>query len=75
MNARKLKEVKDYFVGVVLPPHLSPFVEEGEGEYVPPERVQLLERAEDEGKSASVIRPRYSLKVIEFRIIIINWMI
>lgn len=27
------------FVGSVLPPHLSPFVEEKEGDYVPPERL------------------------------------
>ena len=26
------------FIGSVLPPHLSPFVEEKEGDYVPPER-------------------------------------
>ena len=42
--------MKDYLVGVILPPHLSPFVEEGEDDYVPPERVQLLQRAQDEGE-------------------------
>jgi pescadillo protein len=26
------------YIGSVLPPHLSPFVEEKEGDYVPPER-------------------------------------
>ena len=30
-------------MGAVLPPHLSPFVEEGLGDYVPPERERLLE--------------------------------
>ena len=50
INACKLLDVKDYLVGVVLPPHLSPFVEEGEDDYVPPERVQLLQRAQDEGE-------------------------
>jgi len=27
-----------WIIGSVLPPHLSPFVEEKEGDYVPPER-------------------------------------
>lgn len=33
--------LKDFvlFSGSVLPPHLSPFVEEKEGDYVPPERL------------------------------------
>lgn len=35
--------MKDYFPGVELPPHLSPFVEEQEGDYVPPERQAMLE--------------------------------
>ncbi|KAJ7997981.1 hypothetical protein DPEC_G00217800 [Dallia pectoralis] len=26
---------EDYFIGVALPPHLSPFVEEKDGDYVP----------------------------------------
>jgi len=42
VNARKLLPVKDYFPDEVLPPHLSPFVEETEGEYVPPEKQKLL---------------------------------
>lgn len=37
VNAAKLLPVEDYFLGVVLPPHLSPFAPEGPGEYVPPE--------------------------------------
>lgn len=49
INARKLLPVEDYFPGAVLPPHLSPFVVEEEGDYVPPERVKLLQRANDEG--------------------------
>ena len=43
MNCRKLLPVEDYFPGVELPPHLSPFVEEQEGDYVPPERQAMLE--------------------------------
>ena len=30
--------LNNYLPGSVLPPHLSPFVEEKEGDYVPPER-------------------------------------
>ena len=36
----------EYSPGSLLPPHLSPFVEEGESEYVPPERV--AQREEDQ---------------------------
>ncbi|XP_076845912.1 pescadillo [Brachyhypopomus gauderio] len=48
VNARMLVPVEDYFVGVTLPPHLSPFVEEKEGDYVPPEKLKLqaLQRGE-----------------------------
>ncbi|XP_067928767.1 pescadillo homolog isoform X2 [Watersipora subatra] len=49
INSRQLLDVKDYLVGALLPPHLSPFVEEGEGDYVPPERVRLLQRVAEEG--------------------------
>ena len=35
---------EDYFMGATLPPHLSPFVTETDGEYVPPEKQALLNR-------------------------------
>ncbi|XP_033102218.1 pescadillo-like [Anneissia japonica] len=44
VNARMLLPAEDYFIGVNLPPHLSPFVEEQEGDYVPPEKRVLLAR-------------------------------
>ncbi|CAG5135810.1 unnamed protein product [Candidula unifasciata] len=44
INARTLLPTKDYFPGVPCPPHLSPFVEEKEGEYVPEEKVKFLKR-------------------------------
>ena len=38
----QLLPTADYAVGATLPAHLSPFVEEGEGDYVPPERQEML---------------------------------
>uniref|UniRef100_A0ABM5F2B6 Pescadillo homolog n=1 Tax=Pogona vitticeps TaxID=103695 RepID=A0ABM5F2B6_9SAUR len=42
VNAKMCLPVADYFLGVVLPPHLSPFVTEKEGDYIPPEKLKLL---------------------------------
>uniref|UniRef100_A0A452ES27 Pescadillo homolog n=1 Tax=Capra hircus TaxID=9925 RepID=A0A452ES27_CAPHI len=54
VNARLLLPVADYFPGVQLPPHLSPFVAEKEGDYVPPEKLKLLalQRGEHPGLTA-----------------------
>ena len=46
VNARHLLPAKDYFPGVPCPPHLSPFVEEKEGDYVPQDKVRFLKRIE-----------------------------
>lgn len=43
INARKLLPVEDYFPGTVLPPHVSPFRTEREGDYIPPEKRQFLD--------------------------------
>ena len=43
VNARRLLPLGDYFPGVDLPPHLSPFVDDNTGDYVPPERRRMLE--------------------------------
>ena len=48
INARTLLPAQDYFPGVPCPPHLSPFVEEKEGEYVPEEKVKFLKRIRGE---------------------------
>jgi len=37
-----LLPVADYLPGAILPPHLSPFVEANEGDYVPPEKQRLI---------------------------------
>ncbi|XP_067861987.1 pescadillo isoform X1 [Heptranchias perlo] len=42
VNGKTLLPVEDYFLGVTLPPHLSPFVEEKDGDYIPPEKLKLL---------------------------------
>uniref|UniRef100_A0A8C5SYX7 Pescadillo homolog n=1 Tax=Laticauda laticaudata TaxID=8630 RepID=A0A8C5SYX7_LATLA len=42
VNAKMRLPVADYFPGIMLPPHLSPFVSEKEGDYVPPEKLTLL---------------------------------
>lgn len=43
VNARTLLPAQDYFPGVTLPPHLSPFVQDVEGAYVAPEAKRLRE--------------------------------
>ena len=53
MNHRKLLAVEDYFPGVDLPPHLSPFVQEEEGDYIPPERQTMLEEERETGQGGS----------------------
>ncbi|ETE58103.1 Pescadillo-like protein, partial [Ophiophagus hannah] len=51
VNAKMRLPVADYFPGVMLPPHLSPFVSEKEGDYMPPEKLKLLalQRGEEPG--------------------------
>ncbi|XP_072586502.1 pescadillo homolog [Vulpes vulpes] len=53
VNARLLLPVADYFPGVQLPPHLSPFVSEKEGDYIPLEKLKLLalQRGEHPGNT------------------------
>uniref|UniRef100_G3RNT5 Pescadillo homolog n=1 Tax=Gorilla gorilla gorilla TaxID=9595 RepID=G3RNT5_GORGO len=50
VNARLLLLMAEYFPGVQLPPHLSPFVTK-EGDYIPPEKLRLLalQQGEDPG--------------------------
>lgn len=58
VNAKRLLPPEKYFPGVQLPPHLSPFVEEAPGEYVPPEKLQrdiLFSAAEQKSDSESEV--------------------
>lgn len=43
INRRQLLPTNKYFMGVVLPPHLSPFVEANRDAYIPPEEKSLLD--------------------------------
>merc|ERR1712136_457835 len=51
VNARMQLPLAGYLPGDTLPPHLSPFVNEKDGSYVPPERQKIiaLQRGEDPG--------------------------
>ncbi|CAG7837237.1 unnamed protein product [Allacma fusca] len=42
-NARQLLPMENYFPGAILPPHVSPFHVEREGDYVPPEKRKLFD--------------------------------
>lgn len=53
VNLQKRIPVSDYAPSGSLPPHLSPFTEEGPGDYVPPERLQAIK--DDEGAEEDVI--------------------
>lgn len=48
VNLCRLLPVSDYSPGTCLPPHLSPFTEEGPGDYIPPERIQAIAAEEQQ---------------------------
>ncbi|KAI9501677.1 mRNA-binding ribosome synthesis protein nop7 [Coemansia spiralis] len=50
INARRMLSINDYLVGQALPPHLSPFVEYAEGDYVPKAAANLAAAAGFEGE-------------------------
>lgn len=42
INLRIMLPTADYLIGATLPPHLSPFVTEKQGDYVPPDKLKML---------------------------------
>lgn len=61
INARKLLPVAGYLPGSVLPPHLSPFAEEKEGDYVPPERFGQRQAENDIDEELTAVKPSIDL--------------
>lgn len=53
VNQRTLLPVNKYFIGVVLPPHLSPFVDPDRDTYIPPEEKALRDPSLIETKEDS----------------------
>ena len=49
VNFRKLISADSYAPGAILPPHLSPFVQEKEGDYVPPDKIAMMETTGHKG--------------------------
>ncbi|KAI8816476.1 Pescadillo N-terminus-domain-containing protein [Fimicolochytrium jonesii] len=48
VNARKLVRTAGYHAGETLPPHLSPFANPGEGDYVPEEAMDVSSESDEE---------------------------
>uniref|UniRef100_A0A6G1SNT5 Pescadillo homolog n=1 Tax=Aceria tosichella TaxID=561515 RepID=A0A6G1SNT5_9ACAR len=57
INMRMLLPTTEYLIGATLPPHLSPFVNEKRGDYVPPDKIKLINlRKRFEAEKASEAR-------------------
>jgi len=58
VNSNIVLPVDEYVPGAVLPPHLSPFVEEKADDYIPPERKEILQKEKEllfkDGKDTDV---------------------
>ena len=50
INFCKLLPTDKYSPQVSLPPHLSPFTRDGEGDYIPPDKMMLAEDKTEEGR-------------------------
>ena len=64
VNFRKLLPVEDYFIGANLPPHISPFVTERFGDYIPPEKQMLLAQERGEALTGNTYFFNFSLDLI-----------
>lgn len=49
VNCRRCLSLSGYRPGDTLPPHLSPFMQEKEGDYIPPERLAIIQLERGEG--------------------------
>lgn len=59
INMRILLPTPEYLIGATLPPHLSPFVNEKRGDYVPPDKLKMLNlRKQFEAEQASEERAK-----------------
>lgn len=59
INMRMLLPTNEYLLGATLPPHLSPFVNEKRGDYVPPDKIKMMNlRKQYESELASEERAR-----------------
>lgn len=57
INMKILLPTSEYLIGATLPPHLSPFVCEKRGDYVPPDKVKMLNlRKQYEADKAAELR-------------------
>ena len=53
VNCRRCLSLSGYRPGDTLPPHLSPFMQEKEGDYIPPERLAIIQLERDENLEKS----------------------
>lgn len=67
INRRRLLSVDDYASGAVLPPHLSPFVQEGDQDYMPPEREKQLREQEEEREAQEVEEEEEEIEMPEVK--------
>uniref|UniRef100_A0A1B0FF87 Pescadillo homolog n=1 Tax=Glossina morsitans morsitans TaxID=37546 RepID=A0A1B0FF87_GLOMM len=76
VNKRQLLPTSKYFIGVVLPPHLSPFVEPNRDAYIPPEEIldpaniEVHEQSDEESPEIDVepVNSELSQNLMDFQL-------
>uniref|UniRef100_A0A1B0A4Z9 Pescadillo homolog n=1 Tax=Glossina pallidipes TaxID=7398 RepID=A0A1B0A4Z9_GLOPL len=76
VNKRQLLPTSKYFIGVVLPPHLSPFVEPNRDAYIPPEEIldpadiEVHEQSDEESPEIDVepVNSEVSQNLMDFQL-------